>query len=381
MFPHLDYFLYICVMEIKSNADIKNITTFGISANAACVVYYDSYDELKSVLADESLPRPFKHLGQGSNMLFTRDFHGTILISRMTELKLRQRDEYGVTVSVSAGYIMDNLCADMAKLCIWGLENLSGIPGTAGASAVQNVGAYGVEAGDLIARVDAIEVATLRERSFSHDEMEFGYRHSIFKTDAMRDRYIITRVYFNLTTKSSPRLDYANLRSLVDDDPTPGEMRCAVMTMRNSKLPDPTRIGSAGSFFKNPVITKVHFHRIEEMYPGQKVPHFIVGEERVKIPAAWLIDKAGCKPMTAGGASLWQQQPLVIVNAVPQSEAGTDNKLITGTGTCDLITGTNTTKLITGTATAGDILTLEHRIIEAVSSRFDITLSPEVEYL
>lgn len=351
-------------MEILRNADIKNITTFGISANAECVVYYDSYDELKSVLADESLPRPFKHLGQGSNMLFTHDFPGTILISRITELKLQQREDYGVTVSVSAGYIMDNLCSDMAKLYIWGLENLSGIPGTAGASAVQNVGAYGVEAGDLIAAVDAIEVTTLRHRTFSHDEMEFGYRHSIFKTDAMRDRYIITRIYFNLTTKPMPQLDYANLRSLVDDDPTPGEMRCAVMTMRNSKLPDPAIIGSAGSFFKNPVITKAHFHRIEQMYAGQKVPHFIVGEDSVKIPAAWLIDKAGCKPMTQGGASLWQQQPLVIVNAVPQSEAVTDNK-----------------KLITGTATAGDILTLEQRIIGAVSSRFAITLTPEVEHI
>lgn len=337
--------------KILYNTDVRDFTTFGVSAQTACVVYYDSLEELRSVLADNTFPRPLKHLGAGSNMLFTGDFDGTILISRITDCRIADTAPDGcVLVTASAGVVMDDLCRDMAYRGIWGLENLSGIPGTVGASAVQNVGAYGVEAGDHIVQVEAIEAATGQHCVFTHDMMQFGYRHSIFKTDAMRDRYIITKVQFRLTVIPSPQVGYANLRSIVGENPSATDMRHAVISIRDTKLPDPAVTGSAGSFFKNPVITQEHFNRIEAMYPGTRVPHFTIGDNAVKVPAAWLIDKAGCKSMTEGGASLWPTQPLVIVN--------TD-----------------------GHATSGDILTLERRIIDAVSTRFDITLRPEVEHI
>lgn len=338
-------------MTTLYNTDVRDFTTFGISAQAACVVYYDSLDELRSVLTDNTFPRPLKHLGAGSNMLFTGDFAGTILISRIAGCRIADAAPDGsVLVTASAGVVMDALCRDMAQRGIWGLESLSGIPGTVGASAVQNVGAYGVEAGDHIVQVDTIEAATGERRVFTHDMMQFGYRHSIFKTDAMRDRFIITDVHFRLTVTPSPRLDYANLQSIVGENPTASDMRGAVISIRDTKLPDPAVTGSAGSFFKNPVIPQEHFKRIEAMYPDARVPHFIVGDDAVKVPAAWLIDKAGCKTMTERGASLWPTQPLVIVN--------TD-----------------------GHATSTDILTLERRIIDAVRTRFDITLHPEVEHI
>lgn len=336
-------------MEVIYDADIRPLTTFGVAARAACVAYYDSLEELHALLHDVNLPRPFKHIGQGSNLLFADDFPGTLLISRIAEYELERWGD-DVTIAVSAGVVMDDLCRAMADAGVWGLENLSGIPGTVGASAVQNVGAYGIEAGDRIVSVDAIDIHTAEPRTFTHDEMQFGYRHSIFKTPAMRDRYVITCVRFRLTTEPSPVTGYANLHAIVGDDPSATDMRRAVIAMRDSKLPNPAVTGSAGSFFKNPVITPEHFQQIEAMYPGVAVPHFIVDGGMVKVPAAWLIDKAGCKSMTAGGASLWPRQPLVIVN--------TD-----------------------GDATARDIITLMERVIAAVSSRFNITLHPEAEII
>ncbi|MBD5229622.1 MAG: UDP-N-acetylmuramate dehydrogenase [Bacteroidales bacterium] len=336
--------------EILYNADVRDFTTFGIPAKAAMVIYYDSEQELMSILADTTLPRPLKHLGQGSNILFTEDFPGTILISRIAGYEVTELSQGRVMVAASAGTVMDTLCRDLADRGVWGLENLSGIPGTVGASAVQNVGAYGVEAGNRIALVEAVDTVTLRRYTLTRDMMQFGYRHSAFKCDEMRDRYIILTVHFELTSIPSPQLDYANLRSIVGDNPSACDMRNAVIAIRDSKLPDPARVGSAGSFFKNPVISSEQFARIEASMPDCKVPRFIVGEDEVKIPAAWLIDKAGCKEMTEGGASLWPRQPLVIVN--------TD-----------------------GTATGSDVTRLERRIIMAVDSRFGITLHPEVEHI
>lgn len=337
--------------ELIYNSDIKRITTFNVSANAACIAYYDTLDELKFLLADRSLPRPIKHLGEGSNMLFTKDFPGTILISRIDNHEIIDiREDGTVLVRASAGVIMDNLCRDMALKNIWGLENLSGIPGTVGASVIQNVGAYGVEAGDLIVQAEAIEIESAETVSFSHDMIDFGYRHSIFKTEEMRDRFIITDVVFKLSSNPQPRTNYANLQSLVGNNPSAIEMRNAVISIRDNKLPSPAIVGSAGSFFKNPIISQQHFDKIKALFPNENVPCFIVDNDQIKIPAAWLIDKAGCKSMSQGGAFLWQSQPLVIVN-------------------------------ISGNATPQDIIELEQRIIKNVKSQFDITLHPEVEHI
>lgn len=332
---------------IYCDCDLKPYTTFGISAKAAAIVLYDNQLQLPGIFADGLLPRPFKHIGQGSNLLFTGDFDGTILISHESVTVVPPEHDGVVEISATAGTVMDDLCMDMARRGLWGLENLSGIPGTVGAAAVQNVGAYGVEAGDLITAVDAIEIETGIAARFRRDEMHFGYRDSIFKRPQMRDRYIITRVYFRLSCNPNPRKGYANLASMVGENPTAAEMRDAVIAMRNGKLPDPRTTGSAGSFFKNPVVSEEHFRGICERY--ENVPHFKV-DGGIKIPAAWLIDKSGCKDLAVGGAALWRSQPLVIVNA-------------------------------SGSATASDVVALENQIVSRVNENFGIVLHPEVEHL
>lgn len=343
------------MIKIERNINAAAITTFGIKANVAVLAQYDNTEDLLGILSDDTLPRPFKHIGAGSNLLFEGDFDGTLIHCSNRSAYFREPENDEVIVTASAGFIMDKLCLVAASKGYWGLENLSGIPGEVGASAVQNVGAYGVEAGDLIVMVKAIDMSTLEERLFSAHEMEFGYRDSIFKQPENRGRYLITEVTFKLSTLPAPNLGYANLQAEVDElsgtgGITPMIIREAVIKTRDSKLPNPTEIGSAGSFFKNPVVDKSIFDNISRKYPDVTVPHYPSGEGKIKIPAAWLIDQSRFKGKTLGGAAVWQKQPLVLVN-------------------------------LTGNATSADVLGLEKDIIDTVSERYGISLSPEVEHI
>ena len=308
----------------------------------------------------DALPQPLFVMGGGSNLLFTRDFPGTVLhmanqgitLNPVISTKAEGRAEKSATVA--AGVVFDDFCAWAAAEGLWGPENLSLIPGEVGASAVQNIGAYGVEAKDIIDTVHAFDRQECRFVDIPGADCGYGYRTSRFKTD-WKGRYIITAVTFRLSTAPQPKLDYGGVRkALGDREPSPQVIRDTIIGIREQKLPDPKEIGSAGSFFCNPVIDREHFERIvaiakAENGPDYEVPHYDVGE-KVKVPAAWMIDQCGFKGMRLGGAQVYPKQPLVIVNA-------------------------------TGTATPEEIVALEQRVIGTIKEKYGIELHPEVEHV
>lgn len=311
----------------------------------ACFVEYQSVDELSSLDLD-SLPKPIKHIGGGSNLLFTGDFPGTILHSAIRYIKYVDLGLDEVPVVVGAGVTWDALVEELCGYGFWGAENLSLIPGEVGAAAVQNIGAYGVEIKDLISGVSCYDLQERRPCKFSVAECGYGYRESMFKESD--GRYVITSVLLRVSRKPRPRLEYKGLADV--DASSPASVREAVIGIRRSKLPDPSDLGSAGSFFKNPVISAADFVRVCDAAPGETVPHYVLSNGFVKVPAAWLIDRCGFRGEREGGAQVYERQPLVIVNA-------------------------------SGEAAPGDILELERRIVASVNERFGVTLSPEVEHI
>ena len=438
------------------------MNTFGMKVKARCFMEYDSVADLVDIEFEE-LARPVLHIGGGSNLLFTDDFKGTVLHSKINFIEIlgecqcvpvapsqlspgpspypgvgkchfrtngtspeemdssdagaeNARDV--VLVSVGAGVVFDDFCAWAAKEGLWGVENLSYIPGEVGASAVQNIGAYGVEVKDVIHRVYCYDTLEEEFVSFSVQDCGYGYRDSIFKHPEIKGRYIVTHVVFALSRDPRPVLDYGHLKDAViammnkttgqtgsddikDDSDviadqignlTPSLIRKVIIKIRKEKLPEPSVKGSAGSFFKNPVVSAEHFARIEaaakaEHGPDYKVPHYVIEcqcvpetpsqaslgpspypgvgkcplhtigtpiqEERrigVKIPAAWMIEQCGWKGKRSGGAAVWEKQPLVIVN-------------------------------YTGEAYPEEIIGLEKRIIASVKAKFGVDLHPEVEHV
>ena len=300
-----------------------------------------------------------KHIGGGSNLLFTGDFPGTVLHSAIRHIDVISDSDDEVLVRVGAGVEFDKLCEWAAGRGLWGPENLSHIPGEAGAAAVQNIGAYGVEAKDIIREVRAFDLVSRRFLTFSVEECNYGYRDSFFKSPEGKDRYIITGIVFAFRRNGSPILEYGNLRETLLSRcpcPTPSDVRETIISIRRTKLPEVGEVGSAGSFFKNPVVSREVFGNVVRVSGRDEasVPHYPVpgpgGEPWVKIPAAWLIDQCGWKGAVRGGAGVWPSQPLVIINA-------------------------------SGDASPEEILALEECIRMSVSDRFGIVLSPEVEHI
>ena len=383
--------------------DLTKMNTFGMRVKARCFMEYDSVADLVDIEFEE-LARPVLHIGGGSNLLFTDDFKGTVLHSRIIFIEIldecqcaavapshsvgpspypgvgkchfrtngtSSEDVYStdagtknapevVFVSVGAGVVFDDFCDWAAKEGLWGVENLSYIPGEVGASAVQNIGAYGVEVKDVIRKVYCYDTVEEEFVNFSVEECEYGYRDSIFKDPEIKGRYIVTHVVFQLSRTPQPKLDYGHLNDAVnaaagDGALTPALIRRVIIKIRKEKLPEPSVMGSAGSFFKNPVISPEHFARIEaaakaEHGPDYKVPHYDLPDSTVKIPAAWMIEQCGWKGKRSGNAAVYDKQPLVIVN-------------------------------YTGEAYPEEIIGLEKRIIESVSRKFGIELHPEVEHI
>ena len=400
--------------------DLTKMNTFGMKVKARCFMEYDSVADLVDIDFEE-LARPVLHIGGGSNLLFTDDFKGTVLHSKIDFIEIL--DEKGheggveklnpshsgewappvheatgghgfsnhphdpsiVLVSVGSGVVFDDFCAWAAKEGLWGVENLSYIPGEVGASAVQNIGAYGVEVKDVIHKVYCYDTLEEEFVSFSVEECGYGYRDSIFKKPEVKGRYIVTHVVFALSREPKPCLEYGHLReavanaaslssdprlpagrhplaeggmSLPSDTtfvPTPAQIRKAIIKIRKEKLPEPSVKGSAGSFFKNPVISAEHFAKIEaaakaELGADYKVPHYALPDGTVKVPAAWMIEQCGWKGKRSGGAAVWDKQPLVIVN-------------------------------YTGEAYPEEIIGLEKRIIASVKAKFGVDLHPEVEHV
>ena len=300
-----------------------------------------------------------KHIGEGSNLLFTGDFPGTVLHSAIRHIDVISDSDDEVLVRVGAGVEFDKLCEWAARRGLWGPENLSHIPGEAGAAAVQNIGAYGVEAKDIIREVRAFDLVSRKFLTFSVEECNYGYRDSFFKSPEGKDRYIITGIVFAFRRNGSPILEYGNLRETLLSRcpcPTPSDVRETIISIRRTKLPEVGEVGSAGSFFKNPVVSREVFGNVVRISGRDEasVPHYPVpgpgGEPFVKIPAAWLIDQCGWKGAVRGGAGVWPSQPLVIINA-------------------------------SGDASPEEILALEECIRMSVSDRFGIVLSPEVEHI
>ena len=348
--------------------DLTKMNTFGMKVKARCFMEYDSVADLVDIEFEE-LARPVFHIGGGSNLLFTDDFKGTILHSKINFIEILE-DASEVLVSVGSGVVFDDFCAWAAKEGLWGVENLSYIPGEVGASAVQNIGAYGVEVKDVIRKVYCYDTVEEEFVSFGVEECGYGYRDSIFKNPEVKGRYIVTHVVFALSRTPQPKLDYGHLRDAVmassarhceeGQSPdvaifTPSLIRKVIIKIRKEKLPEPSVMGSAGSFFKNPVISAEHFARIEaaakaELGSDYKVPHYDLPDGTVKVPAAWMIEQCGWKGRRSGGAAVYDKQPLVIVN-------------------------------YTGDAYPEEIIGLERRIIASVKAKFDIDLHPEVEHV
>lgn len=315
-------------MTIKENISLLPYNTFGIDVTARLFIEYYSLDELRQVLKEHRGER-ILHIGQGSNLLFTKDFEGVILHSGMARAKFLD-DE---TVEAQNGLRLDDLIAQLTDMQYCGMEKLSLIPGEVGASAVQNVGAYGCEAKDVILRVHTIDVETLEERVFSNEECRFGYRDSAFKHE-LKGKYIVTSVVYKVKPGDASKT------------------REEIIETRNGKLPKVGEVGSAGSFFMNPFVPEEQANALLEQYPDMpNFPSFQGGDRGrlVKIPAAWLIEQCGWKGKTLGGAQVWPKQPLVIVNA--------------------------------NHAAPQDIIDLATAVSASVKEKFGIEIRPEVNYI
>lgn len=303
-------------MLIEHNASLKKYNTFGIDSYADKVVEIHNEEDLKSLLASGLLQQePFLILGSGSNIVFADNFHGVVIVMRNKGIRLLSENDGECRVEAQAGEVWNDFvwhCIDQG----WhGAENLVAIPGTVGASPVQNVGAYGLEAKDVVDTVLAYDIATGETRSFSNAECNFAYRNSVFKA-GLANRYIVWSVVYRLHRTFRPHLDYKALSSALAEqgiiNPTARQLAETITNVRHSKLPQPEQIGSAGSFFKNPIVTASVCAKLKEDYP--EAVTFPIDDTHCKVAAGWLIEHAGWKGKHLGHAGVYEKQALVLVN-------------------------------------------------------------------
>ena len=298
--------------------------TFGIDAKCSRFVEYASVEEALQLVASlTEADQPLLILGGGSNLLLTGDYQGTVLHSAIMGIEVmenssfeNQEDEKGsVFLKCGSGEVFDDVVAYAVEHGYHGAENLSIIPGEVGASAVQNIGAYGVEAKDIIYKVEAVEIATGKVVNFDNADCQYSYRQSKFKHE-WRDKYLVTHVIYRLSKTFTPDLDYGNIRASLAAkhiaEPTAHQLRDVIIEIRNAKLPDPKVEGNAGSFFMNPIVEKAKYDELAAQYPG--MPHYTIDAEHEKIPAGWMIDQCGWKGKNLGRAGVHDKQALVLVN-------------------------------------------------------------------
>ena len=298
--------------------------TFGIDAKCSRFVEYASVEEAQQLVASlTEADQPLLILGGGSNLLLTGDYQGTVLHSAIMGIEVmenssfeNQEDEKGsVFLKCGSGEVFDDVVAYAVEHGYHGAENLSIIPGEVGASAVQNIGAYGVEAKDIIYKVEAVEIATGKVVNFDNADCQYSYRQSKFK-HVWRDKYLVTHVIYRLSKTFTPDLDYGNIRTSLAAkhiaEPTAQQLRDVIIEIRNAKLPDPKVEGNAGSFFMNPIVEKAKYDELAAQYPG--MPHYTIDAEHEKIPAGWMIDQCGWKGKSLGRAGVHDKQALVLVN-------------------------------------------------------------------
>ena len=334
-------------MKDFKDYNLKAHNTFGIDAK--CRRYIEFEDDFEAMEVAKILRKsimPYIIIGGGSNLLLTKDFEGIVVRSGIKG-HCFEEDYFCERMTCGSGEVWDDMVAMSLEAGYYGMENLSLIPGDVGASAVQNIGAYGVEAKDLILCVWMIEIPTGKTWMLGNEECEYGYRQSRFKQD-WKNRFLITRVTYGLSKTFTPHLDYGNIRAELErkgiQKPTAQQLRETIIDIRNAKLPDPKVEGNAGSFFMNPVVTKARYEKLAAQYPD--MPHYRVDSRHVKIPAGWMIDQCGWKGKSLGRAGVHDKQALVLVNR--------------------------------GGATGAEIVALSDAIRADVKAKFGIDIHPEV---
>lgn len=304
-------------MTVNKDYSLKNLNAFGIEAKASFFATIKTEDDLKKLLALAEYKNEKKFiLGYGSNILFTKDFDGLMIKLENKAISLESEDADFVYIKADAGVIWHDFVSFCIDANYGGVENLSLIPGTVGASPVQNIGAYGVELKDVFHSLSAINIDSTETTVFYKDDCKFGYRNSIFKNE-LKNQYIITSVTFKLSKKPNLNTSYGDINKFLHEtekkDFTIKDISHAVCSIRSSKLPDPKLIGNAGSFFKNPEIDFSLFKKIKESFPD--IPSYKVADlEKIKIPAGWLIEKCGWKGKTFTNYGVHKNQALVLVN-------------------------------------------------------------------
>lgn len=337
-------------MNIQENISLKSLNTFGFDQTARFFAAVDSEESLKSALtwARENGLNVLV-LGGGSNILLTKDFEGLVIKMELRGIQLVRQDVDHVWVKVGAGEVWQDWVSCAISKNWAGIENLSLIPGTVGASPMQNIGAYGVEIKEVFDSLEALDRSTLDLRTFSHEDCKFGYRESIFKSK-LRDQYVICSVTFRLDKIPNFHVEYGAIQQVLKqkgiEKLTIKAVSEAVIEIRQSKLPNPKEIGNAGSFFKNPTISENQYNELRCAFP--EIPGYPT-EEGVKVPAGWLIEQAGWKGHRIGEVGVHAKQALVLVNY--------------------------------GNGVGSEIKALSEKIRESIRARFGIELNPEVNFV
>lgn len=349
-------------LNIEEHVELKPYNTFGLNAVARFFCAVISVQELQQALAfAREIDLPVFVLGGGSNILLREDFPGLVIRIALEGIVSHLHDDGAVIVTAASGENWHKFVVHCMQNGFYGLENLALIPGSVGAAPIQNIGAYGVEVKDRITELQLLDCDSMSIESMNAEQCEFGYRDSIFKNE-LKGRKIVLSVTFSLHTRPKVNVSYGALTQAVlerTDSPQPQDVFDAVCQIRRSKLPDPKVLGNAGSFFKNPVVSVAQFEKLSQLFPtlpAFPVAHHIVQKKyndaidnSVKLPAAWLIEQAGWKAKTLGGAAVYHLQPLVLVNS--------------------------------GNATADEIVALARQIMESVKAKFGVVLEPEVQWL
>ncbi|MFD0939751.1 UDP-N-acetylmuramate dehydrogenase [Pedobacter boryungensis] len=335
---------------LQENVSLKTYNTFGIDVNANYFVEVKSVDDLREIFKNSiAKTKKLLVLGGGSNMLFTKDFDGIVLKISIQGITYQTQGD-DVMVTAGGGVVWNDLVTYCVENNFAGLENLTLIPGTVGASPIQNIGAYGVELKDVFTSCTAFEIATGEMRTFSYADCNFGYRDSVFKNE-LKNKYIITSVQFHLNKQAKLQTHYGAITTELEkrniSSPTIADVSNVVAAIRISKLPDPKTIGNAGSFFKNPVIEKEVFDELVEKFPD--VVNYPAPNGKIKLAAGWLIEQCGFKGIVVGETGTWKNQALVLVNH--------------------------------GHASGQEVYTFSEQIINTVYTKFAVKLEREVNIL
>lgn len=339
------------MVNVQSNVSLKSFNTFGIQATARYWADVQTPNDLQTLLqlnGYDDVPRMI--LGGGSNLLLTGDVEGLVIRMNIQGIELVRQDDQHWWVKAGAGVNWHEFVLYCVKRGYAGVENLSLIPGTVGAAPMQNIGAYGVEIEQVFESLEAVNRQTGELRTFSRAECQFGYRESVFKHE-LKGQYVITSVTFQLNKTPIFHTTYGAIQETLDQMGVPADslsikaISDAVIRIRRSKLPDPTEIGNAGSFFKNPEINQAHFQQLKQQYP--EMPGYpLAATDRVKVPAGWLIERCGWKGYRRGDAGVHAKQALVLVNY--------------------------------GNAVGDEILALAREVQQSVAEMFGIEINPEV---